>query len=178
MSRTRNQILPDDSNPYFLTLTVIKWLPLFSNPDIAKIVLDSLDFLQRNNRIVLYAYVLMENHLHLIASSENLAKQISEFKSFTARKSIDYYEMNKHLSVLESLKEGKLAHRVDRPYQFWQEGNQPKRIHDMEMMQQKIAYIHQNPVKRGYVDEPTDWRYSSARNYEGMEGLIDVCMDW
>jgi hypothetical protein len=47
-----------------------------------------------------------------------------------------------------------------------------------EMMRNKIEYIHQNPVKRGFVDEPWHWRYSSARNYQGMDGLIDVDMDW
>jgi hypothetical protein len=46
------------------------------------------------------------------------------------------------------------------------------------MMRQKIDYIHYNPVKRGFVDEPEHWRYSSARNYAGLPGLIDVATDW
>jgi putative transposase len=43
------------------------------------------------------------------------------------------------------------------------------------MMRQKIEYIHHNPIKRGYVDVVEHWRYSSARNYVGAEGLIEVC---
>ena len=46
------------------------------------------------------------------------------------------------------------------------------------MMRQKLDYIHQNPVKRGYVSDPTHWRYSSARNYLGEPGLVPVETDW
>ena len=58
------------------------------------------------------------------------------------------------------------------------EGVHPECIQGDEMMRQKIAYIHNNPVTRGYVDEPEHWRYSSARNYAGIEGLFDVCTEW
>ncbi|EJK2116875.1 hypothetical protein NK428_003823 [Vibrio navarrensis] len=46
------------------------------------------------------------------------------------------------------------------------------------MMRQKIEYIHQNPVKRGYVDEAAHWRYSSVRDYLGQQGLLEVCKQW
>ncbi len=91
MSRTRYKIIPGDTSPYFLTATTVNWLPLFNNPTIAGIIFDSLRFLQAHNRLTIYAYVLMENHLHLVASAEVLEKEISNFKSFTARKSIDHY---------------------------------------------------------------------------------------
>ena len=67
----------------------------------------------------------------------------------------------------------KKAHKVDREYQVWQEGIQPKLIQNDAMMKDKIEYIHNNPVKRGYVDEAQHWRYSSARDYEGLKGLLD-----
>ena len=51
-------------------------------------------------------------------------------------------------------------------------------ICDEIMMCQKVDYIHQNPVKRGFVDEVVHWRYSSARNYLGYVGLLHVCTDW
>ena len=65
-----------------------------------------------------------------------------------------------------------------RAYQFWQEGVHPELIQDEEMMRQKVDYIHQNPVKRGYIDQAIHWRYSSARDYEGEAGLIDICRSW
>jgi len=68
----------------------------------------------------------------------------------------------------------KKAHKADRTYQLWQEGIAPKLIQNEQMMIEKINYIHNNPVKRGYVDEPIHWRYSSARNYTDQEGLIEI----
>ncbi len=91
MSRTRYRFLPNDPFPYFITATTVNWIALFSNPDICGILLDSLGFLIKNNRLILHAYVIMENHLHLVAYAENLAKEIANFKSFTARKCIDFY---------------------------------------------------------------------------------------
>jgi len=171
-------ILPNDTAPYFVTSTTVNWLPLFSNPTIAKIVFDSLSYLQQNQRIILYAYVLMENHIHLVAAAEDLSKELGNFKSFTARQSIDCYQQAGNSYILEQLAANKLPNKIDRDYQFWQEGFGPKRIHDHTMMEQKINYIHYNPVRRGYVEAPEHWIYSSARNYLGMPGLLEVCMDW
>jgi hypothetical protein len=53
-----------------------------------------------------------------------------------------------------------------------------KQILDDDMMRQKLDYMHNNPVERGYVDDPVHWRYSSARNYARLPGLIDVVTDW
>jgi putative transposase len=176
MTRTRYHFLPGDSSPYFITATTVNWLPLFSNPDIAAILLNSFQFLIQNQRLVIHAYVIMENHLHLVASAEGLSKEIANFKSFTARKSIDYYIENQNQYVLDQLTFYKLAHKTDREYQFWQEGSHPERVKDEEMLQQKIDYTHFNPVRRGYVDTPEHWRYSSARDYAGLAGLLPVTM--
>ena len=72
----------------------------------------------------------------------------------------------------------KKTFKKDSNYQFWQEGVHAQQIQSEEMMRQKIEYIHNNPVRRGYIDEPECWRYSSVRNYTGKTGLIDVCTDW
>ena len=151
---------------------MVNWLPLFNNSEIARNILDSLRFLIRHSRLTLYAYALMENHLHLVASAGNLSREIANFKSFTALKCIDHYIAGHNEFILRQLAFHKLRHKRDGPYQFWQEGVHPQRIKDWEMMHQKIEYIHHNPVRRGYVDEPEHWRYSSARNYAGMEGLL------
>jgi len=76
--------------------------------------------------------------------------------------------------LLEKLHFSKLRHKVDREYQFWQEGSLAELILSDDMMREKLDYIHFNPVKRGYVDKPEHWRYSSARNYAGLEGLIPI----
>ena len=61
---------------------------------------------------------------------------------------------------------------------MWKEGFQQKLIHNEGIMIQKVKYIHNNPVKRGYVDEAKHWRYGSARNYDGMDGLIEIERIW
>ncbi|WP_319521880.1 hypothetical protein [uncultured Desulfosarcina sp.] len=72
----------------------------------------------------------------------------------------------------------KKAHKTGSRYQFWQEGAHPEQISSDEMMRVKVEYIHNNPVERGYVDHPEHWRYSSARNYGGKRGGLDVCKQW
>lgn len=177
MGRSRYKIYAE-SRPHFLTCTVVNWLPLFSSTAIVDILLESLRFMQAHDRLVLYAYVIMESHLHLIASAKQLSREIGKFKSYTARRIIDYLVERKAGNVLKQLGYYKLRHKKDRTYQLWQEGSHPEEILNVEMMRQKITYIHNNPVKSGYVDEPVHWRYSSARNYAGMPGLIDVVTAW
>ena len=80
--------------------------------------------------------------------------------------------------LLRQLRALKLRHKEESDYQVWQEGSQPKQIQNDDMMWQKLEYIHMNPVKRGYVDDPLHWRYSSARSYAGQTGLVDVISDW
>ena len=80
--------------------------------------------------------------------------------------------------MLEELRYFKLRHKTDQEYQLWQEGSHPEQIQNDEMMWQKLEYIHNNPLRRGYVDDPTHWRYSSARNYAGEAGLIEITTDW
>ena len=120
----------------------------------------------------------MEDHLHLIASSDHLSEEIGDFKSFTARRIIDFLKERNAQYILGQLAFHKLRYRKDRSYQVWQEGSHPQLIQSEDMMRQKVEYIHHNPVRRGYVDDPTHWRYSGARDYAGQPGLLDVTLVW
>ena len=110
MTRTRYKFLSKDHFPYFITATTVNWLPLFKNPVIAEIVIDSLRFMIFEGRLSLYAYVLMDNHLHLVASAENLSREIACIKSFTARQCIDYYKEKNNTTILKQLAFYKLRH--------------------------------------------------------------------
>jgi len=177
MTRSRYRIYEVDQ-PHFLTCTIVGWLPVFTRQETVDIVLDSWRLLQANGRLTLYGYVILENHLHLIASSTNLGKEIGDFKSYTAHRIIDQLKTRGAKTLLGHLKYHKARHKTDRTYQLWQEGSHPQQILGDEMMIQKLEYMHNNPVKRGYVDDPLHWRYSSARNYAGQAGLIEVVTDW
>src|SRR5262245_8488673 len=177
MGRTRYRIIAP-TQPHFLTWTVVGWLPVFTRPETVQIVLDSWCFLQEQQRLTVYGYVILDNHLHLIASAPDLGKEIGDCKSFTARRIIDYLVERKVHTLLQQLEYYKARHKSDRRYQLWQEGSHPQWIQNEEMMLQKLEYIHNNPVKRGFVDDPVHWRYSSARNYAGMQGLLPVTTVW
>jgi putative transposase len=177
MARTRYKIY-ETTHPHFLTCTVVGWVPIFTRDETVEIVLDSWRFLQENGRLTLYGYVVLENHLHWIASADDLGKQVADFKSYTARRIIDLLEAKKVRQILGQLERLKAKHKIDRIRQLWQEGSHPQMIQCDEMMWQKLEYVHNNPVVRGYVDDPLHWRRSSARNYAGQPGLISVSTQW
>ena len=165
-----------DHYPYFLTssIIIIEGIPLFKDPIIVDHVLKGLNFLQTDREFELNAYVIMENHIHLIAKAEGLSKHIKNFKAFTAHQIIQYLNENRKFKTLHLLRRAKLKHKIESKYQVWQKGFHPMQLFNYKIMAQKLDYIHFNPVKRGYVDDPVHWRYSSARNYRGQEGLIPV----
>nr|VFK54760.1 MAG: REP element-mobilizing transposase RayT [Candidatus Kentron sp. TUN]VFK59602.1 MAG: REP element-mobilizing transposase RayT [Candidatus Kentron sp. TUN] len=177
MPRSRYRIL-EIPNPHFMTATVNNWLPLFTRPETVEILFESWRFLQQEGNFTLFGYVIMENHLHLIAASPRLAPTMQRFKSWTARRLIGYLEETHSRRMLELLALFKRTHKTGSTYQVWEEGNHPQFIESEAVMRQKMDYIHYNPVARGYVDRPEHWRYSSARNYLGQPGLIEVCREW
>ncbi len=176
MGRSRYKIT-DLKLPHFVTCTILHWIPVFTRPATVGILLDSLRFLMADG-LKLYAYVILENHLHLVVQSKQLDRDMARFKSFSAKQLIQYLDEHKVTRILEQLAFYKKAHKDNRAYQFWQEGIHPEWIQNDKMMKQKVDYIHQNPVTRGYVDLPEHWRYSSARNYLGQDGLMEVCTQW
>ncbi len=177
MTRTRYRIY-DNDYPHFMTCTIVGWLPVFTRPDAVQIVFNSWDFLRKERGFQLYGYVVLENHLHLIASAPDLANAIKSFKMFTARQIVDLLESRGARVLLKQLRTLKLRHKTESEYQVWEEGSKPKQISSDKMMDQKLDYIHDNPVKRCYVDDPVHWRYSSARDYAGQKGLMEVVTDW
>ena len=102
--------------------------------------------------------------MHLIAASDDLSRDMQRFKSHTAKEIIAYLEQHQATNTLELLALFKRRHKTESTYQVWEEGNHPQIIETETVMRQKLEYIHQNPVKRGYVDLTEHWRYSSVRN--------------
>ncbi|MFP8488861.1 REP-associated tyrosine transposase [Gracilimonas sp. Q87] len=173
MGRSRYKIYAEHY-PYFITSTIKDGLPLLSNPKLAKTVLDSLTFLQTERKVLIYGYVIMENHFHAIVKGEDLAKKLRLAKSFMAREIIDILRADKNARLLSQIAFRKLKHKLKCDYQVWAEGFHPKQLSNNEMVAQKLEYIHFNPVVRGFVERPEHWRYSSVRDYLGGEGLIPI----
>ncbi len=114
----------------------------------------------------------------MVVQSDNLEKSMKSFKQFSAKELLKLLKKEGVTTILEQLQFYKKTHHRATDYQVWEEGYQPKLLQTDEMMISKIKYIHQNPIKRGYVEEASHWRYSSARDYEGVEGLIEIKRFW
>jgi REP element-mobilizing transposase RayT len=177
MGRSRYKIY-EPTHPHFITCTILHWIPIFTRIQTTDIIFNSLKFLKKSDNLIVYSYVILENHLHLIASSDDIGLSMKKFKSFTAKEIIKYLQKENAKTILEQLAFYKKAHKTKAQYQLWQEGISPKLIQNEKMMIDRINYIHNNPVKRGYVDEAEHWRYSSARDYEGVLGLLEVERLW
>ncbi|MBU0500665.1 MAG: transposase [Gammaproteobacteria bacterium] len=173
MGRSR-YVITEPDKPHFLTCTVVEWLPVFTRPEAVQILLESWSWLRAHQGLRLYGYVVLENHLHFVAQAPCLDRCLSGFKSFTANRFIALLELHRAERLLERLRFAKRAHKQDREHQFWQEGSHAELVFSEAVMREKLDYIHHNPVKRGYVDRPEHWRYSSARDYLGATGLIPI----
>ncbi len=176
MGKSRYRFQSDYPGPYFVTCTIIKWIALLGNPDISKIVLDSIKFIIENNRIQLHGYVIMHNHLHLIASGKSIQAEMRNFKSYTARQIVEYLQEKGNTHVLDLLHFFKKRHKIGQDFQVWEEGSHPQLITSVEMLNQKLEYIHYNPVKADFVDDPAYWKHSSYRYYLQGECELPIVM--
>ena len=168
-------------NLYFVTTTVVDWVDVFSRPKYKHIVLESLQYCQKNKGLEIYAWVLMTNHLHFIIGAndiDQLHSILRDFKKFTSKKIIEELKEDIQESRREwMLKLFEQAGSDDKKiaqYRFWQEGCYTEVISSLAFYKQKLNYIHQNPVRAEFVKAPQDYLYSSATDYAGGKGLLDV----
>src|SRR5262245_25491485 len=121
-----------------MTGTIVAWLPVFSRPERAQIILNSWKWHKSNRNFMLFGYVIMENHLHFIASSDDLSSDVKSFKSFTAKQIIEQLKTSNSQTLLQELEFFKKRYKVESEYQVWQEGNHPQEIKNEEIMLQKL----------------------------------------
>ncbi len=133
MTRSRYHI-KQRTHPHFITATINNWLPVFTRPETMDIVLDSWRFLQKHNGFEIFGYVILENHLHLIARSQDLADDIQRFKSYTARSIIEHLKSKNAIRLLRLLAFTKRRYKNESNYQVWEEGNHPQVIESEEVL--------------------------------------------
>lgn len=166
---------------YFVTSTVIDWLDVFTRPVYKHIVLESLQYCQQHKGLDIYAWVLMTNHLHAIVGLRGegtIGDVMRDFKKFTSKSIVKAIEDNERESRKEWLLDrcwfrGANDRKVTN-FKFWQDGSYVERIDSYEFYRQKVDYIHMNPVRQEIVEQPESFLYSSARDYAGRKGLLDV----
>lgn len=150
--------------PQFFTATCLEWKKLLQPDKYKDLIISSLKFLVEDHRILLYAFVIMSNHLHLIWQMQPLINPESvqrDFLKYTAQKIKADLRVN-HREVLEHFR----VDAKDREYQFWERNALSIELRTPQVFLQKLNYIHWNPVRAGMCRSPEDYEYSSALFYE------------
>ncbi len=178
---SRKYKFQDQAQLYFVSFATVHWIDLFVREEYKYILIDSLKYCQKEKGLEVYAWCFMPSHLHMIIGSKGEPMQhiLRDFKRFTSKSLKDEIKRD----VQESRKEWMLwmMERAGRKnsnnneWQLWQQHNQPIELNTNEMLSQRLDYLHFNPVEAGFVNEPEHWKYSSALDYAGGKGLIDVC---
>jgi len=174
----KNRIFPD--HIYFLTMTVVDWVDVFTRPTYRHIIVDALRYCQQHKGLELYAWCLMSNHLHLIAAippEKHLSDILRDFKRYTSKAITAAIQRDPESRRHWMLHRFAYNARIDtksETYKFWQEGNEAKELMSVDFTMQKLHYLHQNPVRAELVAEAEHYLYSSASNYAEQGGLLDV----
>lgn len=165
---------------YFVTYTVVDWIDVFTRNEYKDILLDSWRYCQKHKGLQIYAWCVMTNHVHMIISSNkaelwSIMRDMKSFTSNTLKKTIDNNPNESRKKwMMQSFREAGVKNNNNDDFQLWQQHNHPIILDSNFLMDQKLEYIHNNPVKAGIVDEPEHYIYSSARDYTGMPGLVDI----
>ncbi len=155
--------------PYFLTLTVVNWIDVFTRKDYCDIIIDSLRFCIEHKGLIVFEFVIMPSHIHLIVQSHDakLNDILRDFKSFTSKSITNLIEETPQYEsrsnwLLTMFADNAKRYKQNQKYMFWQKTNHPIEVNYDQIQEEKTRYIHDNPVEAGHVTDGSFWYYSSA----------------
>jgi len=177
----RKYAIRNQSAAYFVTFVVINWIDLFIRDQYREIFISSLKYCQIYKGLQVHAYCIMTSHIHLILSARdgfNLSSVIRDLKSYTSFKLGNVIKTN-HESrrewMLLIMTAGGLKNQRNKGFQLWQQHNHPIELDTKKITDQRLAYIHNNPVAAGFVDDPNAWKWSSSAAYElGVRAQLEL----
>jgi len=175
-------IIAQGASVYFVTFTVIYWMPVFIEDQSIAILIESLKYCITQKDLRLQSYVIMPNHMHAVVfdangDSNNLHQTLVSFRKFTGQNLSNYLDGKYSKAISSVLSGGNLE---DRSRRFWQSGWHAEEIFSNKFLEQKVNYLHDNPCRKGLVRSPQDWRYSSAAFWlDGTSVDLPVTgLDW
>ena len=168
---------------YFLSTTVVNWIDVFTRKEYCEIILGSLNYCVAKKGLILYGYVIISSHIHLIIGRKDegvgLSSIVRDFKKITSSKIIKAIEEHPNESrkewILWMMKRAGAKNSNNVQFQFWQQDNHPIDL-EGDWIDQKLEYVHNNPVEAGVVRKPEDYLYSSGSNDAGQRGLMKVSL--
>ncbi len=172
----------DNDKLYFVSFAVIHWIDLFIRRVYKDILIDSMKYCMDKKDLDLYAYCIMTSHVHLIIGSrgnklENIMRDFKRFTSTKLKQAIkEHPSESRKVWLVWMMERAGRKNGNNNDFQLWQQHNHPIVLDSNHLLQQKLDYIHNNPVKEGFVEQPQDYLYSSAKNYCGELGLIDLIL--
>ena len=177
---SRNYAFKNPNGLYFISFATVHWVAVFIRDIYFQLLVESLTYCRETKGMELFAYCIMPNHVHLIfkSSTGNPSGLIRDLKKYTSKKLIQTIRTNFKESRRERLldmfqKAGQSKSNIAK-YQFWQHHNHPIELWSTAVIRQKLKYIHNNPVKSGFVESPEDWKYSSAANFSGKPAVLEI----
>jgi REP element-mobilizing transposase RayT len=150
-------------HPDFITITCLEWRPILVEDTFKDVIISSLRFLSKKNRIIVYGFVIMNNHLHLVwqIHGDHLRENVQrDFLKFTSQQILKELR-NRSSPMQKSL----LVNSKDRKHQIWERNSLSVPLWSDKVMWQKLEYIHENPVRAGLCNRPEEYKYSSAGFY-------------
>ena len=151
-----------DTPAYYLTTVTKDRLPIFRTRTIARIVCNAINEARISGGFLIFAYVIMHDHLHLVTDSSKPASEIHRYiNGIVGRRILDHLKTSGHTSSLEKLR---IKDRSDgSKFTIWQRHPDTRLLWSEQMLLQRIQYTHLNPVRAGLIDHPNEWEWSSAR---------------
>jgi REP element-mobilizing transposase RayT len=165
---------------YFITMTVVGWVDVFTRKNHRDAIIESLKYCQKEKGLIIFAYVIMSNHIHMIIDTAGeipLKDIIRDFKKFTSKKILQQIQNepeSRREWMLKIFTDEAEQSKKHKSYKFWQVGNHAIEVFTEKFVWDKINYIHENPVRAGLVKYQWEWIYSSATNYQDMESVLEV----
>lgn len=152
----------DGAYPHFITSAIAYWIPVFCRKDYFEVIADSLRYCIEHKGLVVHGYVVMPNHIHLICSQVDMriSQVIGDFKRHTSSQILKKLSEDCRTTWLSAFKNAGGGQPI-----LWNEGFHPMQVHTREFFQQKLDYMHDNPIRAGFVENAEDWKYSSAGFY-------------
>lgn len=170
----------DSNKLYFVSFAVVYWIDLFIREEYKKIVLDSWKYCIKNKGMELYGWCIMSSHVHMIIGTngeklENIMRDMKRHTSVQLREAIAKHPTESRREWLQWMMErAGRKNGNNANFQLWRQDNQPIELDSLKKQHDSLDYIHNNPVEAGIVEKAEDYLYSSARNYLGMEGKIEI----
>ncbi|MBC7486358.1 MAG: transposase [Cytophagaceae bacterium] len=183
---SRKYRVGNNRHAHFVTFTVVNWIDFFIRNEYKTVLAESIEYCREHKGLQVHSYCIMPSHIHLIVSStgqnklEAIIRDLKRHTSSCFHKLLTNeetnYESRKSWILWMMERAGKRTKNTG-DFQFWQHESHPIELWSDDVYFQKMDYIHLNPVVAGFVSQPEDWLYSSARNYEGLSSFIRLCDD-